>query len=120
MWDKYREDLIADFQEVYHLNIFELSLDDAPNDEQAERAYALIAGLPRTSRVIQKEYPEATWSNTEHILRLIEYDIRAVNWSGKGKKPEPIELPYQTKQVDAQIERSFENKKLVDEILNKR
>lgn len=100
------------------MNIFELSLDFAPNDEQAERAYALISGLPKQSRVVQKEYPEAAWGDLEHLLRLIEYDIRAVNWSGKGKKPEPIELPYEDKQIDAQIERSFENKKQIDKILN--
>lgn len=80
---------------------------EEPDEYQACRAAVLCAQLPQGARVRQAENENELWGIDEQLMRLIEYDIRALIWAVAAKKgtrkPEPIELPKdrKAKELDA-------------------
>lgn len=41
----------------------------------------LHAALPRESRAARREAPELEWTPAEHLLRSVEYSLRAIAWT---------------------------------------
>lgn len=87
---------MADFQEHYGLNLWEMGLDGDEDSPEVHRAAALLSQLPPKARVVIAEDPDASWSADTQFLRLIDYDLRAIIHqlaAGKGSKPKPVDLP---------------------------
>lgn len=88
------DELRADFQRVYGLNI-----DDMGESYSMHHAAVLAAKLPTDSLVFKAENPALEWSEAVYMLRNIEYMLRVLAWQNtkdgqKGrKKPQPIETP---------------------------
>lgn len=89
---KYADELRADFQQFYGLN-----LDHMGNGYSHAHAAVLVSQLPIGSRVLSKMDPRASWSQTEYLLSLIEYDLRVLAWQktkdaehGRNKPKPPI------------------------------
>lgn len=109
---------MADFQETYQLNAYDFDLDG--EGYQVERAAALIAQLPPSSRLALIQDPDRAWDEQARLLWQIEYDLRCISWSlgrGKGKKPKPLKTPGETQRQDEHIKASLAAKAKVDEIL---
>lgn len=108
--DKHPDELRADFQQYYGLN-----LDDMGNGYSYAHAAVLVAQLPIGSRLLSKMDPRASWTQSEYLLSLIEYDLRVLAWQrtrdaerGQNKPKPPLEPqreqePY--KVTHAQMER---------------
>lgn len=88
------DELRADFQRVYGLNI-----DDMGESYTVHHAAVLAAMLPSDSLVFRASNPALEWSETMYMLRNIEFLLRVLAWQNtkdgqKGrKKPKPIETP---------------------------
>lgn len=73
-----------------------MGLDGDEGAPEVHRAAALLSQLPPKARVVVAEDPDAAWSAEAQLLRLVDYDLRAIIYqlaSGKGPKPEPVDLP---------------------------
>lgn len=116
-WDEHRSELIADFQDTYSLNIFELNLDGNPTEEQLERACALLTGLPENARCIISEYPEAQVTYAEKLLNQIEFDVRSGFCNTKTKREKPMPLPYEAKAKVEQDNQAEKDRKELDALL---
>lgn len=88
------DELRADFQQYYGLNIDRMCADYSP-----EHAAALLAQLPPGSRTYRSERPELAWGYTEALLASIEYSLRVLRWQNTkdGQRdhnpPKPIDPP---------------------------
>lgn len=89
---KYPDELRADFQRFYNLNI-----DDMGDGYTVAHAAALASQLPRGSRLSCAMSPENEWGVTDHLLRVIEHDLRSIAWNGKGERPKPLRIPRKPK-----------------------
>lgn len=99
----YPDELRADIQQFYHLDIDDFNLDGAETTRPIHRLAALTSQLPPESRVARAAHPELRWETSDYLLRQIEFQIRALMWSlggGKGEKPQLIPSPdeYETRQ----------------------
>lgn len=90
---KYADELRADFQQYYRLNI-----DDMGNGYTYQHAAVLVSQLPIGSRVLSKMDPRASWTQSDYLLSLIEYDLRVLAWQktkdaehGRNKPKPPLE-----------------------------
>ena len=103
---------MADFQQYYHLNLWDLGLDSDIEITTAEvrRAAILATQLPRDSRVMRAMAPEASHGLDVLLLREIEHNQRLWHWANteqakdSGTQPEPISLPGE----DAAYQRASE------------
>lgn len=93
------DELLADFQETYGLNVWNLCQGCEPKQAEAERLGALAWQLPRTSRLWRSIDPSGGYDSATMLLRQLEYDVRSFHWAfteeGKSKvnEPEPLMLP---------------------------
>lgn len=85
---RYRDELEADFQQYYGID-----LERVGEACSVRHAAALAAQLPAESRVSRAACPGNEWGASEYILRLIEHDLRMLAWSGKGSRPKPVKTP---------------------------
>ena len=94
------DELRADFQRVYGLNI-----DDMGESYSVHHAAVLAAMLPSDSLVCKAANPALEWGEALYMLRNIEYMLRVLAWQNtkdgqKGrKKPQPIETPDERAKV---------------------
>ena len=90
----YPDELRADFQQYYQLNI-----DGMGNDFSLFHASILVAQLPSESRCLVKAEPALRWGQQDHLLAEIANNLRLLVWAQtkdatKGKnRPKMIELP---------------------------
>jgi len=90
---KHPAQLRADIQQYYGLN-----LDGMGSAYSYEHAAALVANLPRSSRIASILNEANEWADNEYILRSIDYTLRLISWQiggGKGRAPEPLPTPQQ-------------------------
>jgi hypothetical protein len=83
--------LRADLQQFYSLN-----LDDMGGSYSYEHAAALVANLPRSSRMASIFNAACEWDDSEYLLFLIEYNLRVISWQlggCNGSQPRPISTP---------------------------
>jgi hypothetical protein len=94
------DELRADFQRYYNLNI-----DGMGCDYSVAHAVSLCAALPRDSSTVRAEHPEAAWSDETYLLSAIEYDLRILIWQRtkdgqKGRnQPKPMQTPADVARV---------------------
>ena len=87
-----RPELRADLQRFYNIDDYE----GAARARGATFVADLVACLPYGSALRRAVDPAQDWTVAEHMLALIEYDLRRLAWSlggGKGSKPKPIKTP---------------------------
>lgn len=64
------------------------------------RAARLAAHLPRGAQVYVSEGSDRQWTDAEHLLRIVSFQLAQMTWQnggGKGKKPEPLPTPSQAR-----------------------
>lgn len=101
------DELLADFQQYYGLDLWSINLSaDAPR-RQVRRAAILAAQLPNDGRVMGAISPVGRHSTEAWLLRQIELDIRSLGGSGEdGRGPEPIWLDGEDEAHEAATERA--------------
>lgn len=93
--DKYPDELRADFQQYYGLNI-----DGMGADFTCSHAAVLMLQLPTSSRVARKLNYGNEWDDATYMLAAIEYDLRVLIWQKtkdaqhNRNKPKPNETPH--------------------------
>lgn len=88
------DELLADFQETYRIDLWGVCWD-AVGDDTAAHMAALAFQLPKGGRVWRSIAPAQSHSTEARLLRQLEINQRNLAWSlggGKGKDPEPIWL----------------------------
>ena len=101
------DELRADFQQFYGLN-----LDDIGRAYTYLHAAALTAQLPRESRTVLADAPEAAWSDADEMMRRLEYTARVLAWQqtkdgAKGRSaPRPLPSPVEQAKVRRKVERT--------------
>lgn len=111
---EYPDELLADFQQYYHLNLWELGLDADTEVTTAEvrRASILAAQLPRDSRVKVAIAPAASHDWKVLLLREIEHNQRLWQWAHtkeakhKETAPQPITLPGEEEAYESAVEQN--------------
>lgn len=103
---RHHDELVADFQQFYGLNLLSMDMGGAVVSAEAERAALLCAQLPVESRTVRAESPDAMPYDSQ-VLRLVEYECRVLLYAmggGKGSRtPDPLPLPSQLrKTIDAE------------------
>ena len=94
---KYPDELLADFQETYGLNLWAFDLDGDTTDDVL-RVAALAYQLGPKSRTWAKVAPHQTNSDELRMLRDIEHGLRLWYWAhtneakDKNTAPEPVLL----------------------------
>lgn len=117
--DENADELRADFQQYYGLNIDDMGL----RGFSYAHAATLLAQLPKTSRVAIKRNPDNAWDEQARILVHLEYDLRRLMWSMtkdaqyRRNEPKPLPSPSERRLKDKRIEGA--NKELVDKILGR-
>lgn len=85
------DEMLADFQEFYGLDLGELMLRG-----EFSRAVALASQLPARSRMVTHLCPELAWDEADYILAVIADQLAGIAHGlggGKGAKPKPIPRP---------------------------
>lgn len=104
---RYPDELMADFQEYYNLNTEDFGTSISP-----KRAAALAAQLPRASRCVTAENPDASWDEQTAFISNIEYLLRMHNYSYSKEakhginKPKPNLTPSERKDIEGRIQRA--------------
>lgn len=96
MLSRHFDELYADFQQYYGIDLFELDVDVDEVTRDVRRASILAAQLPRAARVNVAETPLAEVTRTDYLLRRIELNQR--EWAYAHTKeaktgagaPEPV------------------------------
>lgn len=108
--------LRADFQQFYQLNLDGMGADFSPS-----HAAALVAQLPRESRVMRRYDADLEWDDATYFLARIEYDLRVLIWqktkdAQRGRnKPEFPKLPRDARRERERVE-NFD-RALIDKVL---
>lgn len=116
--EEYPDQLRADFQEYYRLNIDRMGSSDGFSHSHAA---VLAAQLPQHSRVFCAIDPNNAWTDEVMFLAHIEYGIRVLAWQQtkdgqKGRnQPKPHKTPAERRA--ALKRREGVNKALVDATL---
>jgi len=86
-----RDEVVADFQEVYGLDAERMGLDGERTTRDVVRAATLLAQLPATSRVARGAHEELSWATAEWLLWSIEHHLRTVIYvlGGYGEDAQP-------------------------------
>jgi hypothetical protein len=112
---KYPDEILADFQETYHLNLWAEPLGDDWRDRASlntQRIAALAWQLPNTSRVWRRVSPGNGNTVESQLLRQVEHAIQMFRWSfskdakTKSNVPEPLTLPGETEAKERAEERA--------------
>lgn len=112
-------ELLADFQEFYGIDLYGwLFCGRDPDDRDAGRWAVLMAQLPRRSRLVAKEAPDAAMGEAESLLWRIEYNQRAALPRKAGAKaPKPVPLPSERAEQARTDAESLAAKDDVDRLL---
>lgn len=105
----YPDELIADFQQYYGLNLTTMGLDGDEVTRDVAYAATLAAQLPAASRLAKAQNASNKWTTGEYFLRLIEYELRVLLWGmsdpkRRGDKPSPIMSPAELVEKQELIE----------------
>lgn len=100
------DELLADFQQYYGLDLWRLNLADEAWRGDLRRAAALAAQLPPEGRVMAAINPVGRHGTEAWLLRQIELDIRSLGVGEDGKAPEPIWLDGEDEAHEAATERA--------------
>lgn len=106
-----RDELLADFQEVYHLNLWSYDLEGADADE-VPRIAALASQLSPMSRTMKKLHPDNHTLEVQ-LLRQIELNQRSYAWSqtkdaqngNTATQPQPMMLPGEEQAHEEAVKR---------------
>lgn len=98
---RHYDELYADFQSYYGLNLDDFSddLSGTATSRGVLRAAILCEQLPRDSRTKRALSPALAWSDESYLLSRIEYTLRVIAWmfsedgSNGVNRPEPIDTP---------------------------
>ena len=124
---KYPDELTADLQEIYGVNLWSrgnrLALMGDESTPAVRRLAALTAQLPPTSRIAQAEHTENAWTVTDYLIRNLEYQVRMLCWGlaggdKAGPKPEPIYSPADIDNHAQMVERAEAMADTVASLLN--
>lgn len=116
--ERYPDELRADFQQYYGLNI-----DGMGSDYSYPHAAVLMTQLPHGSRLGRRLNPDNEWEDAVYFLAAIEYDLRVLAWQNtkdaqrNRNKPKPNETPHDLAKKRERA-KAFD-KGLVDSILGK-
>lgn len=108
-------ELLADFQQFYHLDLMALRVDESEYD--LRRASALAAQLPPEGRVKRAIDPMCGVTGELAMLRRIEYNQRLYAWaqseSGRNgiDQPEPVYFDGEQAAVERQAVQEVEESK---------
>lgn len=105
--------LRADLQQYYGLNI-----DGMGSEYSYNHAAALVANLPRSSRIAAIENAACEWADNDYLLYTIEYTLRVISWQiggCKGRAPEP--LPTPSEQAERRRKIALTDRNFIDRIL---
>lgn len=97
---------MADFQQYYGLNLWDMGLDGDTDYTTAEvrRASVLAYQLPRDGRVRRALFPVGKHGDDVMLLRQIELDIRCLAGTKDGSDPQPILLEGEEEAHDRAVE----------------
>lgn len=115
-WASYRDELEADFQQFYNIN-----LEDIGKSLSIRHAAVLAAHLPPDSRCLAAIDPNFGWSKELHMMAKIEHEMRVILWQNSQSKknktpfPKPIDPPAKTAKVQKKLENT--NLREIDECL---
>ena len=96
----YPEELRADLQRFYGLDIDRMGLDYS-----VAHAAACAANLPRDAACVRAVSPEAAWSDETYLLSAIEYDLRVLAWQNSKdgaknrNKPKRMQTPADVERI---------------------
>ena len=98
VWADHPDELRADLQEVYGIDI-EQAMGGA---HSAEHVAALARHLPSTSRIAKSVNQDAAWSLTDILLAVIANTLRGLVWGmsdrrKRGPRPKLIGPSWMTK-----------------------
>lgn len=103
------DELLADFQQYYGMDLWRLDLSaDAPG-RHVRRAAILAAQLPPDGRVKRVLDPVGQHSTEAFLLRQIEIDLRSLGGTSDGEAPEPIWLEGEDEEHERAVEREERN-----------
>ena len=116
------DELLADFQQYYGIDLWALGLDGNDTTREVVRAAILAAQLPEDSRTV-RAIAGTTWSTSDYLLRNIEHAARIILWRDsdpkkRGEFPEPIPAPNETRKAETDAERAKKLARLVAEAFN--
>ena len=103
------DELLADFLEVYHIDVWGVDWDGLGEDELARYA-ALAFQLRPSSRTRAALDPAGSHAWELLIMRRIEHDLRLWIWShsenakNKDTAPDPIWLPGEEERHERMVE----------------
>ncbi len=104
--ERHGDELLADFQQTYHIDLWRADWDHASAGWVAHMA-ALASQLPRDSRLVKAMSPAAANSPELHMLRRMELNQRLWHWAHtKGaesgaNEPQPILLDGEEDALEA-------------------
>lgn len=109
---------MADFQQYYHLNLWEFGLDGDETTKDVLRAAILAYQLPHDSRVWTAIAPSRAHDESRQLLRRIEYNQRAFAWAQadktkRGPEPEPMLLNGEEELMEKQAQREKQEQESV-------
>lgn len=112
----YPDELRADFQQYYGLNI-----DGMGTDYSYSHAAVLVTQLPPNCRIAVKENPDAAWDTQTWFMWQMEHSLRVLAWQNtkdaqkKRNQPKPAKTP---KELHAERMRAANfDKQLIDRVL---
>lgn len=111
-WSARPDELLADMQQTYGMDVTALSdeLDGNDTTPGVVRLATLCAQLPRDSRLARATSPALAWTDETYLLARCEYLLRCIQWmlsedGAKGtNRPVPIVTPAQVALDTAQAE----------------
>lgn len=112
--DEYQDELLADFQQTYHLDLWGIDWD-ALDDGSAAHIAALAYQLPKDSRTKSAIAPAAAYGVDVLLLREIEHNQRMWHWANTKEakneetRPEPITLTGEEEAYRAMAESERQN-----------
>lgn len=89
-------------QQYYGLDVTALVLDADEGGWDARylwRISALLVCLPQGARLRVAECPDDSWDAAAQLLRVLEYDVRALLSAHEDGKPDPAPIPLPSEQA---------------------
>lgn len=102
MFAEHGEEMTADFQQFYNLNLFDLW-----RLAEFERIRVLTTQLPRESRLMRALNPQLEWGEEAYLLANI-FDQLAAMCAPKGKKPKQHPRPKAKKKQPQQEKKTLD------------
>lgn len=112
--NEYQDELLADFQQTYHLDLWGINWN-ALDDGSAAHLAALAYQLPKDSRTKSAIAPAAAYGIDVLLLREIEHNQRMWHWANteeaknKETAPERMTLPGEDEMHQAMVEQEQQN-----------